>query len=839
MARKQVRDLQKAPGLQPVARPVDTYTTPAMTQIGRPDPNNQLLQLSEALGKVNPDLQRILERRQQAQMSQDIDMGKLLADRNKNLTQWQQLIDKGLVEPGMSPWVRRGWLEQAGRNASVTYEAFLKGEWIKNPDLLASDNPEDLQKFLAAKREEYVKSNPHANEADWANGFRPAAERAEQYLAINHTDYRQREIKSNWKQEFEVGLGAAVNQALKRGNSFDAVALTDSIVSLQQKKREEGMSWGDIHDMTRAQLLAAYQDSEDERILDIARALPLADGKTYGDSQVFKAALSDAYERIQSREERRKSRLERLDAEQEEKQINTYKNTLSDLVASLQGAGVADVIGEMEGTDTWREFKKLNWDQANGFRNALRSDLRADSDIVESPELVKELYTLSANGLLTEEHVLNVKDQLKSTTYAGFLQKAEDLTNVYRFLDDNEYRRAYGEIHQSLAAIKAEFERPPGPDVPGRNLSSRFFNDWALQYRRRVINGLQALGPDPEPAERVKVYDSALNRTLDDARNSLPKGDDSYRPLPYMEGLSAPAPEKAQPSRSNAVEVRPEGSAEVPPELTAVGEAKPEKDPLLFPTVGGIKEDGLREPADYHQYVQKKFNMRFDNTEAGWTRLALEVRKRSGDVDKLIKAIEAKYGGDKPFTYATDELDENGQWVMKTEMRWRNAYRPQNVAIPESPYGHISFEDTKDGIGNIRLSKLKSVYYTLKEMKRLTDENVQKYEADNLWAVYEQDKIAADPNTLKQGERLTPKMLLEDMSDEARQQFVSNQAWRQYPVVPNALWLKKLAGPMWDTPGAEPTDALKSIFEVLNITDAREQAAFLNSQKAQLNTQQE
>ena len=166
-ARVQVADLPDAPKLQPTIRSGGQYTV-AVQQAGR----NKLMDLADALSKVNPILQQYgaiqkAEREYQREQGElfamekpEEAMAELNAQRDKTKKELRKLREQGVIQEAFDPEFLLGI--RAAR-AKVQAKEF-RNQLLTDPELLQSENPvgvaqERVAEFLQGVDSQYAKES--------------------------------------------------------------------------------------------------------------------------------------------------------------------------------------------------------------------------------------------------------------------------------------------------------------------------------------------------------------------------------------------------------------------------------------------------------------------------------------------------------------------------------------------------------------------------------------------------------------------------------------------------------------------------------------------------------
>ena len=191
-ARVQVADLPDAPKLQPTIRSGGQYTV-AVQQAGR----NKLMDLADALSKVNPILQQYgaiqkAEREYQREQGElfamekpEEAMAELEAQRDKTKKELRKLREQGVIQEAFDPEFLLGI--RAAR-AKVQAKEF-RNQLLTDPELLQSENPvgvaqERIAEFLQGVDSQYAKESVAPMLDSIGNEFVNTVTRQQQDAAI-------------------------------------------------------------------------------------------------------------------------------------------------------------------------------------------------------------------------------------------------------------------------------------------------------------------------------------------------------------------------------------------------------------------------------------------------------------------------------------------------------------------------------------------------------------------------------------------------------------------------------------------------------------------------------
>lgn len=141
--RARVGDIPEPPVLRPQADPVDIYVAPPRQP---PSQNSALSQFAASLQSVNPELQQFIGT-QEERVTQD-DYKKGMELRSKNQADFKTAIKQGIIQPGQSPWFRKGYQRMDAQMQGQNYQSAL-AQGYNQSGLANQDDPQKVGDFIA------------------------------------------------------------------------------------------------------------------------------------------------------------------------------------------------------------------------------------------------------------------------------------------------------------------------------------------------------------------------------------------------------------------------------------------------------------------------------------------------------------------------------------------------------------------------------------------------------------------------------------------------------------------------------------------------------------------
>ncbi|MGE0201537.1 MAG: hypothetical protein AB7P76_11285 [Candidatus Melainabacteria bacterium] len=386
-------------GLQPQARPVDTYYQPQEKPVAPPPKTNSLLQLAESLQSIQPGLDRFIANRdKQVTEKQKVEAetmaGQLALQNQSDWSSSIQSVRKKLSDPNLAPIERERlskqlqlfqssnpWLRiyfdkaQLGQKA-LEFDQSVRTEWANNP-VRDSDNPADFDTFFEERLNkvfESIQSKYHTRA--FAEDFFPQAQKTRDALLNEHINYRQKQVIENAKNAFSSLATTKLNgfrEALQttlvdRALAIGEIETLDGNQKLEmfQKDRDAlyqqwaddlsneakkaiqmtGGSGTEMNAILADSIIAVASETKNPKILDLAKYITTRDKAKLSDIADIKAKLNDARRAINSE---RFTDVQREDALEERDRKEFLRKAQVEIFDKLHG-------------DPWQDISKYRQD---------------------------------------------------------------------------------------------------------------------------------------------------------------------------------------------------------------------------------------------------------------------------------------------------------------------------------------------------------------------------------------------------------------------------------------------------------------------------------------------
>ncbi|MGL5935029.1 MAG: hypothetical protein ACRCZI_05345 [Cetobacterium sp.] len=217
-----VEDLQGNKQLESAADPrfLDHYVRPGEQQIGGPARTNPMIQLSEALSQLDSDLKPVVAQASQRWITEEEAKGER-ARFDQGRDKANEMIRKGEIPLGMSPWAERGYkrahLKEMGTEYYNTVHQKFQGE--VGSAARESNDPAEMQKLLDDSYKEFSKEwleNGRFSALDLQDVFHPAIAQANSNLMRVHADHRVKEVERRYEEHVSTTSTKTMEQALSQ-----------------------------------------------------------------------------------------------------------------------------------------------------------------------------------------------------------------------------------------------------------------------------------------------------------------------------------------------------------------------------------------------------------------------------------------------------------------------------------------------------------------------------------------------------------------------------------------------------------------------------------------------
>lgn len=215
-----IPDLPSAPGLQPAARPIDTYQMPTRENVAHPPQTNALAQVAVALSSLSKPLMQYAKEAKQIEDEKQLARGEVAWVVNDS--DIKTAVENNNFRADIHPALIRGAQRAALRDRAAKYAAHLHEQWMKNGEVQNSFDPATFDTFIQNTRTPFINDmlftangDTRFNRLDFTEVFSPLMQRAEHTLQSVHMERRTAE----WEQALEEqGVNAVI--ALLNGSLY-------------------------------------------------------------------------------------------------------------------------------------------------------------------------------------------------------------------------------------------------------------------------------------------------------------------------------------------------------------------------------------------------------------------------------------------------------------------------------------------------------------------------------------------------------------------------------------------------------------------------------------------
>lgn len=214
--RQVVPNLGDAPDLRPQARGIDSFARPGQTEYGKPAATNPFLQLSHALGQLEPRITQLAV--VQNQQYSEAEYARTEQHYSENRPVWNAAIKAGTIPEGISPYFVKAGHRIALKQLGAELQSTMRMAYFGDAGTAArnDDNPATLTAFMAKTQQEFTNANLKNGEKnlftplDVHEVFNPAVEQTYKTLQQTHAAYRVAEHEAF----AENAAGAAIGISL-------------------------------------------------------------------------------------------------------------------------------------------------------------------------------------------------------------------------------------------------------------------------------------------------------------------------------------------------------------------------------------------------------------------------------------------------------------------------------------------------------------------------------------------------------------------------------------------------------------------------------------------------
>ena len=448
MAFERLPQLRKPEETKVSARVLDVFYRPQTKPV-----DQTLSLLSESLERFNPNLEKYIQKKEE--VTEKVDTAKAQADYNKNRTDFKNLIEKGEIPEGASPYYVNAYINAELREKARQFNDELYAEY-QNSNVKNSLDPNAFAKFYTQYAQQWSNTNGlnlYDNVAI-AEGFIPYADASRSNLESQHVQGRITTIEDNNKKLLDTETKNIIEDSFEfedeqidgvlEGYDIDNIVDEDKrhlyvalkIKDISDKLSANGMKNKTINKVVVDSIVAEAIERGDEDLLEILNNVVTdeASGSFLGGTTYAQEQIESATSKILGKREDK----ERYDAWKEDR--NKNKTAISDADAFLdyilQGKGI-DVEEFVK--DYVREdgSKITSLTTVNGLRSFATSWLSAQDVIDENDVLItairKEIYLspLKSGNIVNQiESAMLTKQISQETGQALIKEFATSTANI-------------------------------------------------------------------------------------------------------------------------------------------------------------------------------------------------------------------------------------------------------------------------------------------------------------------------------------------------------------------------------------------------------------------------
>ena len=218
MAFERLPQLRRPEETKVSARVLDVFYRPQTKPV-----DNTLGLLAESLERFNPNLQKYIQKKEE--VTEKVDTAKAQADYNKNRTDFKNLIEKGEIPEGASPYYVNAYINAELREKARQFNDELFAEY-QNSNVRNSLDPNAFGKFYTQYAQQWANTNGlnlYDNVA-LAEGFIPFADASRSNLESQHVQGRITLIEDNNKKLLDRETINILNDSIEfEDEQIDAV----------------------------------------------------------------------------------------------------------------------------------------------------------------------------------------------------------------------------------------------------------------------------------------------------------------------------------------------------------------------------------------------------------------------------------------------------------------------------------------------------------------------------------------------------------------------------------------------------------------------------------------
>ncbi len=563
--RQVVEGLGALPQLTPAADPraLDSYTRPQAAEIGRPASTNPMLQLSEALGKLEPALIRGVSMAGEQYGEEEYAKG--VEEFWKNREKWNAEIRAGRLPEGASPYFQRGLQRAALKQMAGDFYAQTHADFYGEAGAEArqSNDPAVMAKFLHESRERFTNEKLKDGDRslfsalDLQEVFNPSAEQTYKTMLQTHAAYRVSEREKEYEALSTAQIDAVVERNLAQIQPTDSNAVREQWIAQAAREANDvlynpdtgavrnGMLASKGNQLLIDTITTKMMKTGNRAYADVLAAITTKDGASIAKTQYAQAKILAAEEHITdqqmklehfqhwreslpfekaSREhtiqswqredqrwERERAAWQRQDsAIAQDEIISTLSRRIFEGLRRTDAAEGTRIIDE-----ALREAEKVSWKDAEHLKNMVHTVTKQRADYDDDRMTVAQLrISISRDplGFKYDTLVAAVKDKLlKPST---MLQMVDDLERNkqnadHPYMRQPEFTSMLHKVEKSMANQMGDDEFGEGAIRAAEAVGE--FRDLAVEWIEKNPQGSIAAFRNymrtqiPEVAERINA----------------------------------------------------------------------------------------------------------------------------------------------------------------------------------------------------------------------------------------------------------------------------------------------------------------------------------------------
>ena len=232
MAFERLPQLRRPEETKVSARVLDVFYRPQTKPV-----DQTLSLLSESLERFNPNLQKYIQKKEE--VTEKVDTAKAQADYNKNRTDFKNLIEKGEIPEGASPYYVNAYINAELREKARQFNDELFAEY-QNSNVRNSLDPNAFGKFYTQYAQQWANTNGlnlYDNVA-LAEGFIPFADASRSNLESQHVQGRVTLIEDNNKKLLDKEVINILNDSLEFDDEqIDAVLENYNVADIDEEDK--------------------------------------------------------------------------------------------------------------------------------------------------------------------------------------------------------------------------------------------------------------------------------------------------------------------------------------------------------------------------------------------------------------------------------------------------------------------------------------------------------------------------------------------------------------------------------------------------------------------------